>query len=329
MKLNRRNFLRQAGIATATAPILLNQFACTPAARTEEKKSDSTATMKIATEPSVKEFGIQLWSVRDDLAKNPKAVLKQLADNGYKFVESFSPDNKDIFWKMSPKDFKAYLSSIGMTIYSAHCNPEFTLNKKKEEEFKKLVDKAASIDMKYLINPYMGNVLKTIDDFKKASDGFNRCGAICQKAGLQYGYHNHHYAFQSVDGQLPENVLLENTDPKSVMFEMDLYWVTMAGQDPIAWLKKHPNRFRLVHVKDSYSAEKIAEMNKVEKLNPDFPFNSSCDLGKGVIDFPKILNVAKQSGVEHFIVEQERWDNSTPLKSATADAEYMKKLVFS
>ena len=328
MTINRRNFLRQASLLAAT-PLIINELAsCSPAARTEEKKTDSTATMKIADKPSLKEFGIQLWSVRDDLAKDPKGVLKKLADDGYKFVESFQHDKLGIFWGMSPKHFKSYLDSINLTIHSCHCDPTFALDKKKADKLKKLADDAAGIGMKYLINPYMGNVLKKLDDFKKAAEGFNRCGEICQKAGLQYGYHNHHYAFQKVEGQFPEDIFLAGTDADKVAFEMDLYWVTMAGQDPIAWLKKYPNRFRLVHVKDSYSAEKIAEINKKEKVNPDFPFNSSCDLGTGVIDFPKILNVAKENGTQYFIVEQERWDNSTPIKSAEVDANYMKKLVF-
>lgn len=328
MYFNRRNFLRKAGLFTA-APLLINELAsCTPSSKSEEKKSDSTATAKLASEPSLKEFGIQLWTVKEDMAKDAKGTLKALADYGYKFVESFSHSGPKIFWDMSPKDFKAYLDSIGLTIYSAHCDPAYTFDVKKTDEFKRLADDAASIGMKYLINPYMGAIAKTIDDFKKATEGLNRCGEICSKVGLKYGYHNHHYSFIKIGEEFPQDVMMQGTDANLVDFELDIYWVKAAGQDPIEWLKKYPNRFKLCHVKDIYSEEKIKEIQSKEKVNPDFPYNASCDVGTGVLEFPKILKVAADNGMQHYIVEQERFDNSTQMKSAEADANYMKKLIF-
>jgi sugar phosphate isomerase/epimerase len=328
MQINRRNFLRQTGLIAATPLIASELWSCTPSSKTEEKKADSTATSSIIAEPSVKDFGIQLWTVKEDMAKDPKGVLKSLASYGYKQIESFQGE-KGVFWGISAKDFKTLMDELGMNIVSTHCNPDFTMKKETEKEFKKLADDAASIGMKYLINPFLGT-LKTADEWKKAAEGLNRQGEICSKLGLKAGYHNHHFEFKKfADGTSPEQILLDNTDPKLVDFELDLHWIVRSGENPDEWLKKYKNRFRLCHVKDFYKADKMKEIEAKEKqTDPFWPIGGSCDLGTGRIDFSKLLSTAKTNGVEYFIVEQERFDNTTPLKAAEADAAYMKKLVF-
>ncbi len=115
-----------------------------------------------------------------------------------------------------------------------------------------------------------------------------------------------------MDGQFPQDIMMANTDPALVDFEMDMYWVITGGQDPIAWIKKYPKRFRLCHVKD--------------RMKGATETGASCVLGEGSIDYPSILKEAKTLGMEYFIVEQERYDGTTPLKAAEADAAYMKKL---
>ncbi len=328
MKVNRRNFLRQTGLIAATPLIASELWSCTPSSKTEEKSSDSTATSSIISEPSVKEFGLQLWTVKEDLAKDTKGVLKSLASYGYKQIESFQGD-KGVFWGMTAKDFKSYMDELGMTIVSTHCNPDYTMKKETEKEFGKLIDDAASIGMKYLINPFLGS-LKTADEWKKAAEGLNRQGEMAAKAGLKVGYHNHHFEFKKfADGTCPEQILLEGTDPKLVDFELDLYWVVKAGEDPEAWFSKYKERFRLCHIKDLYKEDKMKELEAKEKPTDDFwPIGGSTIVGSGRIDFPKILSSAKANGMQYYIVEQERFDGTTPLKAVETDAEYMKKLVF-
>ena len=250
----------------------------------------------------LKNFGIQLWSVRDDLAKDPKGVLKQLASYGYKQIESFEGD-KGIFWGMTNKEFKSEMDQLGMKIISSHCD----INK----DFEKKAADAAAIGMKYLICPYKGPQ-KDLDAFKKFADEFNQKGEICKKNGIRFAYHNHDYSFAAMNGEMGQDVMMKNTDPKLVDFEMDMYWVVTAGQNIEAWLKKYPNRFRLCHVKDR-------KKGTTEK-------DASCDLGTGSIDYPKILKGAKKAGVQYFIVEQEKWDGTTPLQAAATDAKYMKTL---
>jgi sugar phosphate isomerase/epimerase len=254
----------------------------------------------------LKNFGVQLYTLRDDLPKDPKGVLKQLAGFGYKQVESFEGP-KGFFWGMTNKEFKSYMDSLGMRIVSSHCDFR--------KDFERKAAEAGEIGMKYLICPYLGPQ-KSLDGFKKAADDFNKAGEICKKNGLRFAYHNHNYSFNMQEGQLPQDVMMQNTDPALVDFEMDIYWVVSAGADPIEWLKKYPNRFRLCHIKDR--AKNAAPTN----------FDASVDLGLGSIDFKSILAEGKKLGFKYHIVEQEKYENTTPLKSAEVDAAYLKSLKF-
>ena len=255
-------------------------------------------------EKKMKSFGIQLWTVRDALAKDPKGVLKQLAESGYNHVESFE-GAQGIFWGMKHTEFKKYIGDLGMTIHSAHCNVEADFERKAAE--------AAEIGMKYLIMPWEGPG-KTLDDYRKFADNFNAKAAICKNAGIRFAFHNHDFTFRQMGGQYAQDVLMQNTDPAIVDFEMDIYWVVAAGEDPEAWMKKYPNRFRLCHVKDR------------SKTPGNDEGKNSVDLGTGSIDFSKVLKTARENGMQYYIVEQEAFPNGTPLEAANANAGYMKKL---
>lgn len=256
-------------------------------------------------EETLKSFGLQLYTLRDDLKKgNHKEILKQVANAGYSFIESFEQEGSGgMFWGMTNTDFKKYMDDLGMKILTSHCDIT--------KDFEKKANGAAAIGMKYLICPWQ-DPQKTVDSYKKIATTFNQCGEICKKAGIRFAYHNHDHDFKMVEGQLAEDIYLQNTDPNLVDFEMDIYWVVTAKQDPEAWMKKYSHRFRLCHVKDRAKGATQRE--------------AFCDLGTGSIDYPKILKVAKQNGMEYFIVEQEGYPNTTPLKAMAADAEYMKKL---
>ena len=252
----------------------------------------------------LKNFGIQLWSVRDDLAKDPKGVLKQLASYGYKQIESFE-GAKGIFWGMSNTEFKSEMDNLGMKIISSHCD----INK----DFEKKAADAAAIGMKYLMCPYKGPQ-KDLDAFKKFADEFNQKGEICKKNGIRFAYHNHDYSFANMNGEMGQDVLMKNTDPGLVDFELDMYWVVAAGQDIETWLKKYPKRFRLCHVKDRKKGAPLTDKDE------------SVVVGTGSINYPKILKTAKKYGMEYYIVEQEKWEGTTPMQAAQADAAYMKTL---
>ncbi|MGZ3853261.1 MAG: sugar phosphate isomerase/epimerase family protein, partial [Flavisolibacter sp.] len=204
---------------------------------------------------------------------------------------------------MKNTEFKKLMDDLGMKIVSSHCD----INK----DFERKAAEAAEIGMNYLLCPYLGPQ-KTIDDFKRFAETFNEKGQICKKNGIRFGYHNHDYGFVPVDGQLPQDVLMQNTDKNLVDFEMDIYWVVTAGQDPIAWIDKYPGRFKLCHIKDRKKGASPSQRDV------------SVELGTGSIDFRKILNEAGKKGMEYYIVEQEAYENTTPLAAAKADADYLK-----
>ncbi len=247
-------------------------------------------------------FGIQLWTVKEALAKDPLAVLKHLSASGYKQIESFEGDT-GIFWGMKNTAFKKTMDDLGMKIVSAHCD--------NTKDFERKAAEAGEIGMKYLICPYKGPQ-KTIDHYKRFADEFNACGEIAKKNGIRFAYHNHDYSFVPMDGVVPQDVMMNLTNPATVDFEMDMYWTVAAGVDPIAYMKKFPNRFKLVHVKD------LVKLPKGE--------HESCVIGKGTIDYKALLPQASKQGVQYFIVEQEAYTGTNELDAAKADAAYVKTL---
>ena len=292
MNYNRRKFIKQtAGISSG--------FALATLAGNSIFTNDLFEEMK-----KLKSFGLQLYTLREDLPKDPKAVLKQIASFGYKQIESY--EGKDgMFWGMGHTGFKKYMDELGMTIISSHC--DITNN------FERKANEAAAIGMKYLFCPWKGPQ-KKLDDYKKFAGEFNVCGEICRKAGIRFGYHNHDYSFKELEGELPQDVMMKGTNPDTVDFEMDIYWVVATGHNPIDWFNKYPNRFRACHVKD-----------RAKNPGTDNGKNS-IDLGAGSIDFSKILKAGAKSGMQYFIVEQEAYPIGTPLQSVQKNAAYMKML---
>lgn len=290
MAYNRRKFLQQAGLLGSGVVLT---------AISSKLMGCNTVKSVITGEP-VEGFGLQLYTLRDVLPKDPKGVLKQVASFGYKQIESYEGD-KGMFWGMGNKEFASYLNDLGMRVVSSHCDTS-------KNGFERKADQAAEIGMKYLISPWLGPN-KSLDFYKKAADHFNECGAICKERGLRFAYHNHDYSFKPVEGELPQDVLMRATDPDSVDYEMDIFWVVAAGQDPIAWFKKYPNRFRLSHIKDRKGSESVT-------------------LGTGTIDFAPILKAGEEQGLQYFLVEQEHYTGTTPIAAVQDSALYMKNLKF-
>jgi len=281
---NRRNFLRSGAFATL--------------ALTLPFKGRSSFLEEYALAKNIPTFGLQLWTVKEDMGANAKDTLQKVASYGYRLIEGFEGP-KGMFWGWKNTEFKKYMDDLGMRIVSSHCGPA---------DFERKAAEAAEIGMKYLICPYKGPQ-KSIDDFKKFADEFNKAGETCKKNGIRYAYHNHDYSFKPINGEIPQDVMLANTDKDLVDFEMDIYWVVAAGADPQAYFTKYPGRFKLCHVKDLVKTTKGEE---------------SSILGKGTIDFSKILKTGTDNGLKFYIVEQEAFTGSTPLLSAEADAKYMK-----
>lgn len=265
----------------------------------------SGCAAKTSANGNTQEFGIQLYTLRDDMPKDPKGVLKKLASFGYKQIESFEHDKLGMYWGMKNTEFKKYMDELGMKIVSSHTNIE--------KDFELKAAEAASIGMQYLICPWIGPQ-KSLDAFKKYAQKFNECGQICKKNGIGFAYHNHDYSFKLVEGKMPQDVLMMETGKDLVDYEMDIYWVVTAGQDPVEWIRKYPNRFKLFHIKDRKKNTALSDTN------------ASTTVGTGSIDFASIIKAANAGGTKHYIIEQERYDGSTPLDAARDGATYMKSL---
>lgn len=300
MNKDRRSFLKWGG--SLAAGLALAPAACKLLSKEEEKKAEA-ASDAAKTAFQLSQFGLQLYTLRDDLPADPKGILKQVAGFGYKQIEGY--EGKDgIFWGMGHTGFKQYMDELGLSFVASHCD----IN----TDFEQKAAQAAEIGMKYLICPWLGPQEK-LDDYKRFAELCNQKGEICRKNGIRFAYHNHDYTFKETEGQLPQDLLMNQTDPNLVDFEMDIYWVVTGGQDAEAWLKKYKNRFRLCHVKDrTKGATEAAD---------------TCTLGEGSIDFPRILQTAKENGMQYFIVEQEKYTGTTPLKAVEANAAYMKRFV--
>ncbi|MFM7672803.1 MAG: sugar phosphate isomerase/epimerase family protein [Bacteroidota bacterium] len=253
--------------------------------------------------PKKHKYGVQLWTLRDIIAKDTWGILSKLGEAGYGFIESFEGP-KGVYWGKSPKEFASFLRDKGLAMPSIHCNVF--------ENFDKKVADAAEAGVRHVLCPWLGPQ-KTIDDFKKAADRFNEMGRICKKNGVRFGYHNHDYSFKTLDGEIPQQVMMDRTDADLVDFEMDIYWVVTAGSDPIDWFNLYPNRFRLAHVKDR-SKTPVADNGQ-----------NSVVLGTGTIDYATILKAGREKGVKKWIVEQEANYGAGPLESCVASINYLKR----
>lgn len=252
-----------------------------------------------------KALGLQLYTLRDTFPKDPKAVMKQVADLGYKELEAFGYKDGKIFG-LDYKEFGAYAKSLGMKVTSGHYGIDVV-----RSGWEKAVADAKAIGQKYMVVPYLvEGERKTIAAYKGICQELNKAGEICNKNGIRFGYHNHAFEFETLEGQVPYDVMLAELDPKKVSMEMDIYWVVNAGKDPVAYFEKYPGRFEQWHVKD---------MDKTDR-------NRNADIGSGSIDFKTLFTKAKQSGLKHFYVEQESYPGA-PIDSVANSAKYLKGIL--
>lgn len=259
--------------------------------------------------------GLALYTVRDDMGVDARATLQAVADAGYKYIETAGyADGK--FYNMSPKEFKDFVKKIGLKPVSAH-QGSVTL----DNADAMIADvKAAGFAYFVVPVPPMGlfkfdqetQTLGMTGGAANLADILTTLGKKCKAAGLKLLYHNHDFEFKKDrDGIVTIDYLLENTDPKYVNFQMDLYWVTKAGADPIAYFEKYPGRFKIWHVKDMDDQGRFAPV------------------GEGHIDFEQILANKKLSGMKYYMVEQDRtFDGLKPLEAIKISHAGLKKLGF-
>jgi sugar phosphate isomerase/epimerase len=247
----------------------------------------------------ISKIGLQLYTVRDLMKKDVEGTLAAVAKAGYTEVEFAG------YFDKSPADIKAMLDRHGLVAPSVHAGSIAP------DDWAKSLDAARVIGHQYIVVPWIPvERRKTLNDWKAVAADFNRAATSANAAGLQFAYHNHDFEFPLVEGRVPYDLLLAETDPKLVQLEIDLYWITKGGQDPLAYFARWPGRVPLVHVKDS--------------LGP--PDNKMVDVGAGKIDWKRIFAKSAQAGIKHYFVEHDQ--PADPIASITASCVYLKQLEF-
>jgi sugar phosphate isomerase/epimerase len=292
--MNRRTFLETATTVSA-ATLLTSKFGW--AAGTHR----------------IHKVGVQLYTVRDQMAADFDGTIAKVAAIGYKEVEFAG------YFDRTPQQVRAVLDKNGLSAPATHVQYD-----ELDEKFPSVIDASKTIGLEYIVCPWIPEDLrKSPDIWKQASEKFNHCGEQSKQAGLQFAYHNHWFEFLPVNGTLPYDTLLKECDPNLVKMELDLCWITVGGGDPIKYFNEYPGRFPLVHVKDIKKLPKVTEAGSQD-------FGSSLQemtsVGHGVIDWKKLFAYSDKAGIKHYIVEHDK--PTDPFQSITESYAYLSKLTW-
>lgn len=298
--MNRRYFLQSTAVLTASRIFPMNSV--------------------MAKSNNLKSIGVQLFSLPKLLEKDFRNAIKMLSQIGYKEVELYGPfpfsatSAKERWNAVTPalgfsgsgyfghtaQEVKAILQEYGISAPSIHTDLE-TL----QTSMHQLGEAGDLLGHQYVGLPSIPEDKRQhLDDYKRMADEFNKIGEQAKKVGLKFAYHNHGYGLQEIDGQIPLNIMLDRTDPDVVFFEMDVYWTTAGGADPIAYLQAYPNRYHLMHLKDMKQKVQFSgDGGDAKQWIELFPYMTTA--GKGVLDLKSIIAKGQETGVKHFFVEQD------------------------
>jgi sugar phosphate isomerase/epimerase len=284
---SRREFLRMSATGMLGAWVLAQN------ASAFEFKSADPKTFGLA---------LQLYTIRDAMSTDVPGSLKKVSDIGFKYLELAGYADRK-FYGMEPAAFKKLVNDLGMEILSSHTQVEaqgITL-----DNAKYMAEDHAKLGVKYCIQPWVVAEARTVDSYKKMVQDWNQVGKIMKETGIQFGYHNHNFEFANLDGVVPYfDIIMPGLDKDLVTMEIDLFWVTKAGQNPVDLFKKYPGRFQLWHMKDMFTKEA-----------PKFTTDGETDfapVGAGVMDFKQILAAKDIAGMKYMVVEQDSTKDGKP-----------------
>jgi sugar phosphate isomerase/epimerase len=297
MNHSRRNFVKTSAAALVGAAILPGKL--------------------FALNQHKVEVGLQLWSVRDDMHADPLGTLKLLAAMGYTVVEHAGYDNRK-FYGYTPAEFKKILSDLGLRMYSGHVDFGLRMWDEAKQDFtdgwKKTIEDAASVGQQFMITPELEMPAQQhYDTLLKVIDLWNRCGALCQKSGLEFGYHDDYFEDIVFNDMKLFDIIMKNSDPKRTIHQYDFANLYNAAEtDPLAMIEKYPGRFVTLHVKDI-----------LKEKNTDNQHDSTI-LGKGMLKVKEVLPQAIKNGAWLLIIEQEAYQQESPMDCAKDDLAAMR-----
>ncbi len=274
--MDRRTFLKNSTLALVGS-VFLHRF-----------------TLARAAKPG--RVGLQLYTLRNLAQKDMKGVLEQVAAIGYNEIEMHA------YFGHEPATIRGWLDELNLTTPSIHVGLAQLQN-----DLEATLKAAQTMGHQYIVCPWLPADQRSLADYKKHAAFFNEVGATCKSAGLKFAYHNHDFEFEVTDEKVPYDILLDATDADLVEQELDLFWITKAGRDPLEYFERYPGRFTLCHVKD------MAEDGGMVSV------------GAGTIDFKTIFSKAEQAGLKHYFVEHDR--PKDPIKSVTDSFKHLNILL--
>ena len=286
--MDRRDFLAAlAATATGTLPA--------PGSRLPAHSASLFAPRSAILSP----LGVQLYTVRDAMQRDVEGTLARVAEIGYREVEFAG------YFDRTPQQIRAALDANHLSAPSAHVS----LDALEGDAAVRTIEAAHIVGHTYLVVPSLpAELRRTLDDWRQVAARFDRIGERTSAAGIQFAYHNHEGEFPLLEGHVPFDVLLEAADPQLVQVELDLYWITKAGGDPLAYFRRWPGRIPMVHVKDS--------------MGP--PEHRMADVGAGTIDWRSLFAQRRRAGIRHYFVEHD--EPADPFASITASYRYLSRL---
>jgi len=302
MKTSRRSFLKAGGLAALSVAFI-----------------PRSVFASLIPKPML---GLQLYSVRDDMSKDPVVTLSQLAKMGYVNLEHANYIDRK-FYGFSAKEFRKILDDNGLVMCSGHTvmgvqhwgatKNDFS------DSWKYTIEDAAVLGQQWVISPWMDAAMrKTYDDFSAYMDVFNKCGELCYKAGMKFGYHNHDFEFsEKLNGEKIFDIMMKAMDPNLVSMQLDIGNLYNGGAVALDVMNQYPGRFEIIHVKD----EVVAKSGEEKYI--------STILGEGIVNAQKVVELAsKVGGTRCYIIEQEAYGSKTPMESVKEDLAVMNKWGF-
>jgi sugar phosphate isomerase/epimerase len=257
-----------------------------------------------------KPLGVELYTVRNVIEKDTDGVLRRIAEIGYTEVEP----GRGALEKLEP-----FLKKYKLKPVSCHLEGDLVTGGKPPVTLEQAIDQAKSLGIRHLIYPYVAPAKRgDADMMRKFADQMNEAGAKIARAGLKFGYHNHAFEFGGKEGERTIDVFVERFDPKLVGFQLDVFWVSVAGNDPVEWIKKLKGRILSLHLKDKAPAQPVVYAENVPK-------DTFKEVGNGNLDFPAILRAAAGTGVNEFFVEQDQ-TSGDPVDSLATSYKYLRGL---